>query len=205
MTFKFPEELIGHVYIPDTSLKLERPKKVRVSAEGKVNSRVDPRNYRGNGHWQYLEEMGGKNFVGFIYVIVDMNTRRLYLGKKNYRTLKIVEGTTRRQSTDMAWRWYISSSTDLSASIKNYGKEGFEFICIEQYTTKGMLSYAETWSLLHVESPSNEALWYNRLINKVAWYVKTHITQDHRERLDRIVRLVKEGDFHRIEDFYGKG
>lgn len=200
--FKLPPELIGTVFKGELDIPVVKRRQI-VSLEGKVGSRVDPTKYRGNGHWQFPTDMGSNEFIGFIYVIVDLNTWRMYLGKKNFRTLKKVEGTVRRQSTDMNWRWYISSSVELSAAIKNYGKEGFKFICIEQYKTKGMLSYAETWSLMHVESPSNEALWYNRLINKVAWYVKERISDEHRKRLKRVTDIVHFRKAELLDNFDG--
>jgi hypothetical protein len=90
----------------------------------------------------------------------------------------------------MNWRWYISSSKELSASVKNFGKEGFEFIAIEQYHSKGTLSYAESWSLLHVEAPYRQDKWYNLLINKVSWAVKEPITERHKQRLAKAMQMV---------------
>jgi hypothetical protein len=68
--------------------------------------------------------------------------------------------------------------------------EEFDFICLEQYQTKGTLSYSETWSLCYVEAPTNDR-WYNRLIEKVSWNVKEAITDRHKERLDAAIRMEK--------------
>lgn len=189
--FILPSDLIGHIHRPPDMDRVAASKTRKiVSLEGKANSRVDARNYRGNGHWDFEEDLGGKGFVGFIYVIIDNNANKIYLGKKNFTTLRKVEGTVRRQQTDMNWRWYISSSKELSASIKNFGKEGFEFVAIEQYHSKGTLSYAESWSLLHAESPYRQDKWYNLLINKVSWVVKEPVTQRHKDRLMMAMRMV---------------
>ena len=84
------------------------------------------------------------------------------------------------------WRRYTSSSKVLGELLKARPKEEFEFICLEQYKTKGTLSYSETWSLCRVEAPtSNE--WYNTLIEKVSWPVKEQITKRHKERLERVL------------------
>jgi hypothetical protein len=184
--FKFPEHLINMV----PEIKEKPARREMVSLEGVPRSRVDPTKYTGNGHWQFPEDLGTKGETGFIYIIRDVNNNKLYLGKKNFRTKALVEGTTRRVTKDLNWRWYISSSTELSASVKAAGKQAFEFVAIEQYMSKGALSYAETWSLMHVESPVNRHIWYNLLVNKVSWVVKEKITDRHKERLNMMLRAV---------------
>lgn len=132
-----------------------------------------------NGHWTFPEQMG--EGVGFIYVIRDHVLHRCYLGKKMYYGAgKLNKGK------ESNWRRYTSSSKVLGELLKARPKEEFEFICLEQYKTKGTLSYSETWSLCRVEAPtSNE--WYNTLIEKVSWPVKEQITKRHKERLERVL------------------
>lgn len=167
--------------IIDISSKKSRGNR-QVSLEGKEQSRVDRRNYRGNGHWTFDKQMGEGKAVGFIYVIRNIISDKCYLGKKLYRgTGKVNKGA------ESNWPWYISSAKGLSEDIKESGKEGFEFICIEEYFTKGELSWAETWSLCHVEVPTNKDIWYNTLINKVSWSLKNGITSKHKERLQMVI------------------
>jgi hypothetical protein len=193
--FKLPEHLVGTVIKPEPVIAkpiipiLRRP---QMSLEGVPNSRVDPTKYRGNGHWQFPEELGTKEYFGFIYIIRDVENNKLYLGKKNFRTMKKIEGTTRRQSTDLNWRWYISSSDALSIAVKLHGKDKFEFVAIEQYKSKGALPYAETWSLMYAETPVRQDIWYNRLVNKVSWIVKEPITQRHKDRMHMMLRAIGE-------------
>lgn len=168
-------------------IKRQVPKSIskitRVSLEGKIGSRVDARDYRGSGHWEWPHEpLGGKGYVGFIYVICDIVNKKLYLGKKQYQGMgKLNKGQ------DSNWRWYISSSKELSASVKLNGKSDFRYIAIEQYKSKGALSYAETWSLLHAQTPVYRNKWYNQLINKISWVVKEPPTARHIERLHKIM------------------
>ena len=187
--FKLPDNLIGNIFTgsirDDLVVVPSISKRIRVSLEGKVGSRVDSTKYGKNGHWDFDEELGMKGFVGFIYVIVDKNNNKIYLGKKQFKGAgKLNKGQ------ESNWRWYISSSKELSAAIKNYGKEGFEFIAIEQYRTKGMVSYAEVWSLMFVESPYRQDKWYNLLVNKVSWTVKEPISERHKRRLVTAMRMV---------------
>ena len=88
------------------------------------------------------------------------------------------------------WRRYLSSSKLLAEMMQERPKKEFEFICIEQYKTKGTLSYSETWSLCLVEAPTS-VKWYNNLIEKVSWNVKEPITARHRQRLNEIIERMK--------------
>jgi hypothetical protein len=162
---------------------VETSKKKRVSLEGVEGSVVDRKRYSTNGHWDFEDVMGGDEYVGFVYIIRNKHTGRCYIGKKTYRgSGKLNKGLPSN------WPWYISSSKELSEDVKSNGKSSFEFICLEQYKSKGALSWAETWSICYVEAPCNQEKWYNRLIEKVSWVVKEKITERHKERLN----IVKE-------------
>jgi len=136
-----------------------------------------------NGHWDFPEQMG--EGVGFIYVIYDLYLNRAYLGKKQFYGMgKLNKGQ------ESNWKKYASSSPLLTELLKHRPKSEFEFICLEQYKTKGTLSYAETWSLCLVEAPTTKE-WYNTLIEKVSWPVKEGVSERHKDRLqvirDRII------------------
>jgi hypothetical protein len=128
-----------------------------------------------NGHWLFPEQMG--DGVGFIYVIRDLVLLRLYLGKKSFK---------KRDGSDSGWRRYSSSSKLLNDMLAVRPRDEFEFICLEQYKTKGCLSYSETWSLCMVEAPTTQ-LFYNTRIEKVSWSVKEPISQRHKARLQMAV------------------
>ena len=140
-----------------------------------------------NGHWTFPEQMGIDR-VGFIYVIRDTYLERLYLGKKQFFGTGVAN-----RGHESNWRRYRSSSPVLKEMFKETPMDEFEFICIEQYKTKGTLSYSETWSLCQVEAPTSK-LWYNTLIGKVSWPVREPITDRHKERLHDAVnwRDIKE-------------
>ena len=157
-------------------------RKVSVSLEGKKGNKVDARNYRGNDHWISEETMDPKKYFGFIYCIIDVYSDKNYIGKKQYTS---TGSATRGKVSN--WQWYISSSDVLSETIKIRGKDDFLFVMLEQYGTRGGLSYAETWSMMRAETPSNSNKWYNRLVNKVSWPSKERITDNHKRRLDAII------------------
>jgi len=128
-----------------------------------------------NGHWQFPEQMG--KGAGFTYLIHDKVLDKFYIGKKYYRTSKGIETN---------WRKYTSSSNIINLLIEESSKEGFDFYCLEQYKTRGTVSYSETWSLCLVEAPTTSR-WYNRQIERVSWNVKEMITQRHKDRLASIL------------------
>lgn len=134
-----------------------------------------------NGHWHFPEQMGTKGHVGFIYVIRDTVLNRFYLGKKQfYGTGKLNKGK------ESNWKKYKSSSNLLEEMLKERPMHEFDFICLEQYKTKGTLSYSETWSLCLVEAPTSN-IWYNNLIEKVSWSVREAITDRHKDRLQKCI------------------
>ena len=181
--FKLPDDF--RIAEPEPPVVLPKIKRQTVSLEGVPNSKVDARNYRGNGHWQshMNEPMGGKEYVGFIYVIRNVEEEKLYLGKKLYRSMGSI---TKNEPSN--WPWYISSSKEVSAAVKKFGKQKFEFVCIHQYKNKAMLSYAETWSLMYCETPYRRDKWYNLLVNKVSWVTKEPIPELHKQRLNMMMK-----------------
>lgn len=141
-----------------------------------------------NGHWEFPEQMGGKEYSGFLYAIFDTVLERGYIGKKTYWGAgKLNSGV------ESNWRKYATSSGTVTAMLKVRPKEEFEFICLEQYKKKGALAYAETWSLCLVEAPTSK-IWYNTRIEAVSWNVTENITQRHKARLDYVMRRVKKGN-----------
>lgn len=132
-----------------------------------------------NGHWTFDNQMG--KGVGFIYVIRDPILGKLYLGKKQYRTTR-----GKNIGKESNWKNYISSSNYLKTMFDNRPKDEFEFICIEEYGTKGSLRYAETWSLCYTNALLNDE-WLNGRIEEISWKVKEPITIRHIDRLDSII------------------
>jgi hypothetical protein len=137
-----------------------------------------------NGHWNFTEQLDYDNAFGFVYLIKNTKTGMMYIGKKIFRgTGKINRGKASN------WRIYTSSSKDINALIEENGKDSFEFYVLEQYYTRGGLSWAETWSQCFVEVPTNNHIWYNRFIDKVQWRSSEEISIRHRKRLNKLAGL----------------
>ena len=116
---------------------------------------------RVNGRWSFPERMGGKDKIGFVYIIRDNYMRKFYLGKKFFWT---GEKSYKVRETD--WKTYMSSSKLLVELMKNRPQEEFDFICLEQYKKRSSVSYAESWSLFHVESAFKDE-WLNKRIEAI--------------------------------------
>ncbi len=134
-----------------------------------------------NGHWEFPEQLDHLNAFGFVYLLIDKTNGMMYIGKKLFKgTGKLNRG---KQSN---WKTYTSSSKDINAIIDEHGIDNFEFHVLEQYYTRGGLSWSETWSQCHVEVPTNNHIWYNRFIDKVQWRSTEVVTERHRKRLKKL-------------------
>lgn len=140
-----------------------------------------------HGHWDAAGiELTPDSMIGFVYLIVDTETNKKYIGKKNFKGRgKLNKGV------ESNWKTYTSSSTYVQSLIKEKGVEKFHFIILEQYKTVGGLSFAETWSQVVSETPSRNDEFLNRFIDKVTWKVTEPVTERHKRRLKHYIRKYK--------------
>jgi hypothetical protein len=135
-----------------------------------------------NGHWKFVEPLGKNGESGFVYLIYDIITKKMYIGKKFF-----IGSGIKNRGVVSNWPWYTSSCKELVESIRKNGKEYFEFYVLEQYQNRGTVSYAETWSLMRAETPANRHKFYNGLVNKISWPCKEQISDRHKKRLDALL------------------
>ena len=136
-----------------------------------------PVRFKPNGRWSFPDRMGVGGYSGFVYIIRDRYMKRFYLGKKFY------EG---RSALSTDWKTYLSSGATMKLMLAERPEEDFDYICLEQYTFRGSVSYAETWSLVTVGAALSET-WYNKRIEEVTWNVKEAPTDRHKDRLQRVI------------------
>lgn len=89
-----------------------------------------------------------KQYVGFVYLITEVDTGRMYVGKKNFwstRKLKPLKGKTRRRTVTKQsdWRDYYGSNDKLKLLVESTGGEGYDRQILKLCKSKGELSYAE--------------------------------------------------------------
>jgi len=92
--------------------------------------------------------------IGFVYLITNMTTGRMYIGKKlakfsktTQRTVKLKNGTKKkkkiRTKVDSDWRDYYGSSPELSKDVESLGKDNFSREILYYCRSKSECSYIE--------------------------------------------------------------
>ena len=101
--------------------------------------------------WYYenkLYDEAPKEYMGFVYLVTDLNTNRKYIGKKlfwNTRKLKPLKGKTRRriQVVESNWKNYYGSNEELQQLVENSHAQRFEREILHLCTKKGIMGYLE--------------------------------------------------------------
>ena len=168
-------------FLPDVSPS--KPRLINVTSASLVRQRVDKSLLGPNGHWRFDVKMHSGGHVGFVYLIHDLVTDMMYIGKKHY-----AGAGKKNKGVTSNWMWYTSSCAALAESIKVNGKDQFIYYVLDEYVMRGSLGFAETWSLMAVQAPANRDKWYNMLVNKVSWRVKESISEKHKFRLSEIIQ-----------------
>ena len=92
--------------------------------------------------------------MGFVYLITNIATDRMYIGKKlakfsktTQRTVKLKNGSKKkkkiRSKVDSDWRDYYGSSPELSRDVESQGKDNFKREILYYCKSKSECSYIE--------------------------------------------------------------
>ena len=92
--------------------------------------------------------------VGFVYVITNLATGRMYIGKKlakfsrtTYKTVKLKNGNKKRKKIrnkiDSDWQQYYGSSSNLTEDINTQGTDNFHREILYYCKSKAECSYIE--------------------------------------------------------------
>jgi hypothetical protein len=124
------------------------------------------------GHWllppnepQDIPE----NALGFVYIIINNINGKSYIGKKllqNNKKRKPLKGrvNARRYLVESEWKTYRGSSPKLNEDIEMLGEDKFTFQILGFYTSKLLLAYYETKTIVdHNAIFSND--YYNEVLN----------------------------------------
>jgi len=107
--------------------------------------------------WYYdnnIVETLPEDCVGFVYIITNTTSGRMYIGKKlakfsktTYKTVKLKNGTKKkkkiRSKIDSDWQEYYGSSPNLQTDIDTLGKENFRREILYYCKSKSECSYIE--------------------------------------------------------------
>jgi len=120
------------------------------------------------GHWETELEIPDK-FFGFLYRITNTTDGRVYLGKKQAKTMKKYpplkgKKKPRRIEKDTDWKKYTGSCKRLNDDIKELGKDKFKFEIVRFGDSKSELAYLETYYIM-MEHAIISDKFYNGIVN----------------------------------------
>lgn len=96
---------------------------------------------------EFTSEMIG-DFVGFVYLLTDLENGKKYVGKKNFwstRKLPPLKGKSRRRTkkTESNWQQYYGSSEEVMLLVESSGESRFKREILHLCKSKGEMSYLE--------------------------------------------------------------
>jgi hypothetical protein len=91
-----------------------------------------------------------ESFIGFVYLITNKQTGRMYIGKKNFYSTKTVQvnNKKKKKKVESDWKNYWSSSEELKKDVKELGADLFTREIIHLCKSKGVLNYLETKEII---------------------------------------------------------
>jgi hypothetical protein len=129
------------------------------------------------GHWIFFKNFNPADWVGFIYRIIDLDTKQEYIGKKFF--WKTIRKTIKNRKNKKRiikpsnWKTYTGSCKSLNEQIALRGENRFKFIIESLHESRGTLHLAEVEKLIK-ENALREKLpdgitkkYYNGMINGI--------------------------------------
>lgn len=94
------------------------------------------------------DEQTLKDYVGFVYLITEIETDMKYVGKKLFhrkKTLPPLKGKTRKRRSlvESDWRTYYGSSENVKKALEERGENAYHREILHLCKTKGDCSYLE--------------------------------------------------------------
>jgi hypothetical protein len=125
--------------------------------------------------WYYNEQIVENiddKYIGFVYLITNLNTGKKYIGKKltkfsrsTVKTVTLKNGTKKkkkvRSKVDSDWKTYWSSSEEVKKDVLELGEHNFKREILQFCLTKGTCSYYEAKYQMLNEVLEYPDLWYN--------------------------------------------
>jgi len=117
---------------------------------------------------EFTSEMIG-DYVGFVYVITDLNNKKKYVGKKLFnstRRLAPLKGKTRKRKVtkESDWQDYFGSSDEVKIIVEKNGRDSFHREILHLCKSKGEMSYLEAKEQFDREVLLSDD-YYNGIIN----------------------------------------
>ena len=124
--------------------------------------------YKGK-KYEMPEDYDHKDVYGFVYMITNRATGRMYIGKKFFwskKTLPITKTRKRRKRllVESDWKNYYGSNVHLKEEVEKQGNEMFHREILHLCKTKGECAYMEAKEQFDRDVLINDK-YYNGIIN----------------------------------------
>ncbi len=145
-----------------------------------------------NGHWEYNNVIDPSEWFGFIYRIIDLDTGKEYIGKKQFwsTTRKTIKGKVNKKKIikESDWRKYTSSSIHINREIEERGKERFIFQIESLHKSKASLHYTEVEvqvleNVLRERLPNGERKYYNGMVANIKFLPPIPSIEEHNSKM----------------------
>ena len=120
-----------------------------------------------------------KSYVGFVYLITEIDTNKKYIGRKYFHQLRKTKGKSKRVRSESDWKKYYGSSKELLEQIKIKEKNNYKRQILSLHTTKGDVNYEEVKQLF-LNNVLEDSDYYNDNING-KWYKKPEHIRESRK------------------------
>lgn len=117
-------------------------------------------------------------YIGFVYLITNLQTNRKYIGKKllKFKKTKTIKGKKKKLLIDSDWRTYWGSNDELKKDVKSLGEINFKREVLIFCKSKGELSYFELKEQI-VQGALESDEYYN------SW-IMARVRKDHLKKVD---------------------
>jgi hypothetical protein len=99
--------------------------------------------------WLYcgepIDESSLDDFIGFVYIITNLDSGRQYIGKKllKFKRTKTVKGKKKKILVDSDWKTYWGSNKVLIEEVQSLGEDKYKREIVRLCKSKGELNYFE--------------------------------------------------------------
>ncbi len=127
------------------------------------------------------------SYVGFIYMITQKSTGKLYIGKKLLTSAgtKTINGKKKKIRKMSDWKTYWSSSPTIKDIIKEHGTNDFEREILVFCSSKGSMLYNEELALYMVGALESDK-WLNSNIRSKVY--SNWVKPDESNQLRQIIK-----------------
>jgi hypothetical protein len=117
-------------------------------------------------------------YIGFVYLITNLQTNRKYIGKKllKFKKVKTIKGKKKKILVESDWRTYWGSNDELKNDVKELGEINFKREVLIFCKSKGELSYFELKEQI-VQGALESDEYYN------SW-IMARVRKDHLKKVD---------------------